>query len=337
MNRSCITALALLALLAPLTFADDIRFGEHEPKPKAAGVIRLATYNAENLFDDKDDPTLSGEQDDMSSVKPVEHIKALAEAIRRLDADVIGMEEIESKEVLTSFRDQYLQGLGYDYVESIGPGDERGIEQSVLSRFPIKEAKIWKDLDLGGVHPEKLGNRPNRYAGQPLKTRRSPLMVTVEVPAERAGGKPYDLTLFVVHHKSGRDNNYWREAEATKFSGMIKEIEAKEPTRNIAVLGDFNAQQSDKSVKIYEQAGFSCVSCAGEGSAEPTKITHESGKAIDMIWVNPALRAEIVPNSSFVLGTPLRPEGADWRIDPPPAGYASDHMPVAVDITPKDQ
>lgn len=345
MARSSTVAAILLAAATSLALAEPPanttaapRFGIAEPKAKAAGAIRLATYNLENLFDDKDDPTLSGESDDMESVKPEAAMKGLAAVIKRLDADVIAVEEIESDEVLTHFRDTYLKGLGYDYAKSIGPGDERGIEQGILSRFPIKESKVWESIDLGGTHPDVVNGKHNRYAGEPLKTRRSPFLAVVEVPAEKsATGKPYDLTLFVVHHKSGRGNEYWREAEARKFSAMVDEMEAKDPARNIAVLGDFNAVASDESVQIWTRSGMECVSCANADSADPAHISHSSGRTIDMILVNPALKHEIIANSTFILGSPQLAPDADWKTAPKPDGYASDHMPVAVDLTPKDE
>jgi hypothetical protein len=41
-----------------------------------------------------------------------------------------------------------------------------------------------------------------------------------------------------------------------------------------------------------------------------------------------------VAETRFVLGTPQRPENADWRKTEPPAGYGSDHYPVVVDLNP---
>lgn len=313
------------------------RFGVAEPKAKAEGAIRIATYNLENLFDNIDDPAISGDIDDADDTKPDAQKKGLADAIKRLNADVIAVQEIENHEALVEFRDNYLQGLGYDFAKSIGPGDERGIEQGILSRFPIKETKVWENIDLGGTHPEYAGDRPNKLAGQPLKTRRSPFMATIEVPAEKAGGTAYNLTLFVVHHKSSRGMEYWREAEATKFSAMVDEIEAANPKQNIVVLGDFNAEQWDESVQIWLRSGLECVSCAHPDSMDPAHTSHASGRTIDMILVNPALKHEIIPNSTFVLATPQLAPDADWRTAPKPALYASDHMPVAVDLTPKDE
>lgn len=313
------------------------RIGMVSAKPRTPGTIRLATYNVENLFDTKDDPALTGDLDDLKDAKPEAHKKAVAATIRKIDADVLALEEIESLEALTEFRDQHLQGLGYDYIESFDAGDERGIEQSVLSRFPLKDAKNWVGMALEGEHPEMDGRYPNKWHGKPVTFHRTPLRVTVEVPADKAGGdKPYDLTLFVVHHKSARNFNYWRESEAKGVLKLVGEFQKDAPDANVVVLGDFNAETQDDSLQVYLAAGFHDL-FIDRPLADTTTFTHASERAIDLILYTSAVKNEIVTSSRFVLGTPqLKPE-EDWRTAPKPEGYASDHSPVVVDIKPIDK
>lgn len=306
------------------------RYGVAEAPAKAEGAIRLATYNLENLFDDRDDPSLSGRFEDIDDTKPEAECRAVARAIRRLDADVLCVEEIESKDALLAFRDGYLEGLGYEYVASIDAGDERGIEQAVLSRFPVGGAHNWPQKPLGGVHPAKYGNAENWYAGEPINFHRSPLMVDVTVPAgARGNGEAFTMTVVVVHHKSGRFSDYWREAEAEGAVELIEQARSGDPGKRIAVLGDFNNEASSESAKTYLKAGF-VDAFAGRRGAEVT--THESGRRIDLILLSEGLASEVVSGSAFVLGTPARPDGVDWRDLPTFPGYASDHYPVAVDI-----
>lgn len=333
------TLLSLVTLIvsAPLALAEEPRFGLAEAEPRTEGAIRLATYNLENLFDDEDNPELTGRNDDMDSVKPDDEKQALADAIRAIDADILALQEVESYDALIEFRDEYIGDMGYEHVVSIDVGQERGIENAVLSRFPLKDPKVWPNLPLGGVHPDLYGDKPNWYAGEPITFRRSPLRVTVEVPSDKTGAEPYELTLFVVHHKSGRYNDYWREKEASKLVEFITEMQTANPERNIAVLGDFNAMIGEESVEVYlDEAGFSDV-FEGTDHAPKEYVSHASGRRIDFILVNEALEDEVVEGSEFVLGTPQLPPGADWRTTPPPPGYASDHMPVVIDLIPRDR
>ncbi|MGE3108498.1 MAG: endonuclease/exonuclease/phosphatase family protein [Phycisphaerales bacterium] len=356
--------------------ASSVRFGLQEPKARTPGTLRLATYNVENLFDDKDDPALSGKHEDAGQTKPAEHAKAAAEAIKRIDADVVALEEVESYDAVIAFRDMYLKDAGYRYVVSIDAGDERGIEQAVLSRFPLRDAKVWVRLPLGGVHPEKWGNQVNENAGKPITFHRSPLCVTVEVPpaggepkeAERGkgaeSGKPYELTVFVVHQKSGGPGTYWREKEAAKTVELAAELMKSDPDRNIVIVGDFNATMGQPPMRTFIGSGFTDAFYPRDPSEDKTvqdegvkeegkepegagrgkrrgpdvrRITHESGRIIDHILFNAAALREFKVESRFVLGMPARAAGSDWRVTPPPAGYASDHYPVVVDIEPRDR
>ncbi len=307
--------------------ADLIRFGSKSAKPRPSGSVRLATYNVENLFDDQDDPALSGKYEDKDLAKPVGELRGAAAAIRALDADVLAVEEIESIDALRWFRDHWLKDLGYEYIASVDAGDERGIEQGVLSRYPITGIKNWPGLALEGVHPEKA---PDAEAGSPLKLHRSPLKVEVVLGGE--GNTAQVLTLFVVHHKSGAKSAYWREAEAKKVVELVHAEEAASPGRAIAILGDFNATPDQSSVGTYLTGGFIDV-FADRVQGDPAWITHESGRTIDLILGNRALVEHIAGGSHFVLGVPARPAGSDWKTTPPPEGYGSDHYPVAVDLS----
>ena len=346
MRRSYGTLLAVLvvAVSGVYAVADHEWAGVEQAPERSNEVIRLASYNVLNLFDDIDDPSLEGDVDDCHSrdktvrAKPEEQNAAAGAALRAMNADIVGFQEIESYDALIKFREAHLAGMGYDHAASLDVGNSRGIEQSVLSRFPIKEVQVWPHMELGGVHPELWNGRPNRYAGEPLLWRRSPICVTVEIPAGARGNKEaYELTVFGVHHKSGRGNDYWREAETAKVVELIHEMEAADPGRNIAVIGDFNAMMDAESLQNYIRADITDVFDGVSTVTEEAMITHESGRRIDFILTNKNLAAELVTESPFVLSTPLRERGANWRTTPPPAGYASDHLPLAVDIVPVEQ
>lgn len=307
-----------------------IRFGT-AAKPRSADVVRIATYNVSNLYDDKDDPNLSGRYDDMNTVKPKAELEGVAAAIHAIDADVLVMEEVESEDVLKWFRDTYLADMGYTSAVSLDAGDPRGIEQGVLSRFPLIEPTVWLQMPLTGTHPAGADDAPE---GTPLTFHRSPFRVDVIVPAgARANPRDYDFTIFAIHAKSGRNSAYWREAEALGTIKLIQMATVDDPGRNVIVLGDFNATQADASFQSFISSGLIDI-FADRRPGDPALITHESGRAIDQILVNPNMMPEIIRDSRFVFGTPARPPGVDYRTYPAPSGYGSDHYPVVVDIRP---
>lgn len=314
------------------------RFGLSQPKPQARGSIRIAAYNVLNLFDHVDDPTLEGEHDDIDMATSEERCRNLAAAIRAVDADILALEEVESLQCLTWFRDTYLKGMGYEHMASFDVGYYRGIEQSVLSRFPITNAEVWSNLSLDDVKRVGPGfsTVPPKYR-RGLTMQRSPLRVDVKVDQD------YELTLFVLHHKSGGDFRFQREAEAIRTIELVNQVRRRDRSRNIIVLGDFNAAPWDKSFRLYLEAGLIDVMAhriiprwRDADQTEPNLYkTHESSRVLDYILLNSAAHREFVIGSAHVFGTLYDPE-YDWRTDPYPKGYAADHYPVIIDLIPRD-
>ncbi len=318
------------------------RFGLAKAPPKTQGAIRIGAYNVLNLFDHVDDPALTGEFDDLPMATSDDRCRAMAAAIRELNADVLALQEVESLEALTWFRDTYLKGMGYDHIASIDVGYFRGVEQSVLSRFPIVETRTWTDARLDRVRRTGLGwadvppgeRGDQRGDERNFRHQRSPLMVTIKVNDD------YRFTLLSVHHKAGRDFNHHREAEALHNVEVIRELLKEDPSRNIVVAGDFNCAPWDKSMRVYLEAGLidtlSHRSTQRDSDESAQYRTHESARVLDYILLNSAAHREFVVGSAFVLGTLHPGDDYDWRTDTPPRGYASDHYPVAIDLMPKD-
>jgi endonuclease/exonuclease/phosphatase family metal-dependent hydrolase len=164
---------------------------------------------------------------------------------------------------------------------------------------------------------------------------RSPLMAVIQI----APG--YQLTVLSQHHKAGPSFNWHREAEAVRINEIVDQMEAKDPDRNIVIMGDFNAAPWDKSLRVYLRGGMidtlSYRLIDRDSPESPLYKTHESDKVLDYILMNSAAFREYVPGSGFVYGTIAPPGNYDYRNDPQPSGYASDHYPVVVDIMPLDR
>ena len=318
-------------LLAP---SPHHKYGLTEAMPRIDGTIRLCSYNVLNLFDHKDDITLQGEYDDIGDnpgPTSTARCEELAKAIRAVNADILALQEVESEEALRWFNDTFLKGMGYDHLVSKEVGYYRGIEQSILSRFPITDVQIWPEEDLANIKRKGINWTPAPPDTKELKFQRSPLCVTVEA------SDSYSLTLFILHHKAGRNNNWHRESEALQTMTFVKEMIKNDPNRNIAVLGDFNAAPYDKSVKVYYRGGMTDTMAHRSTKVDydldaPLFKTHTTNRIIDFILLNPAGMGEFVPNSGFILGSSA--EEYDWRNDKIPSGYASDHYPLSIALVP---
>lgn len=331
-----------------------LRFGIEHP-PKKGRAIRLAAYNLQNLFDHVDDAALDNKWEEEKLRVTDDRAKALAKAIHSLDADVLVLEEIESKEALLWFRDTYLKDMGYKFVESLDAGYYRGVEQSVMSRFPLKNARVFRDAKLASsaappaaAKEEGAASAGDATPNDSTKFQRSPLAVDVEFP----GG--YELTIYAIHHKAGgKSFEDHRGAEATKIVELIRADLAKDAARNLVLLGDFNSAPNSDVLKLYKSAGLvngydsrpeadkvkekdRSLPDAQRDALREKYTTHESGRPIDYIMCSSGFAAEIVPGSFFIMSTLHPGDAYDWKTDAPPAGYASDHYPIAIEFIPKD-
>lgn len=331
-----------------------LRFGIETP-PKKNGAVRIAAYNLQNLFDHVDDPSLDNKWEEESLRVTDDRAKSLAKAIERLDADVLIVEEVESKEALLWFRDTYLKGMGYTFAESLDAGYYRGVEQSVLSRFPLKNPRVFLDAKLkSSAAPlpsepkEGDGEKEQGPPNDETKFQRSPLAVDVEFP----GG--YELTVYAIHHKAGgKAFEAHRAAEAEKIVELIRADLTKDPSRNLILMGDFNSTPASDVCKFYRAAGLingydfrpeadrvaekdKKLPDAKREALREKYTTHESGRPIDYIMLSSGFSKEVVDGSFFILSTLHPGDAYDWKTDPHPAGYASDHYPIALEFTPKE-
>lgn len=319
-------------LLGPVGEEPELqrRCGVEQPRPRAPGTVRLASWNVLNLFDHADDPALQGQWDDLPMATAHGRCAAIAAVIREIDADVLALQEVESQACLEWFRGTWLADMGYEHLVSLDAGYFRGVECSLLSRWPVVSSTIelGVEVDDTSCGPGKPIEQPDSLE-TPVPFRRPPMQVVLSDPTGN------ELTVLVVHHKAGggRANTWRREAEACSVLEVLSGLEA--PGRRVAVMGDFNATPGDRSVRAYLESGLVDVMAhrAALGDPErPTWATHESGRVIDYMLVTPSLAVEIVPGSAHVVGVPSPPRGWDWRTDPRPDGAASDHMPLVVDL-----
>ena len=312
------------------------RYGLSQSLAKTPQSLRIATYNMLNLADHNDDPALNGEHDDMQYALTKQRGEKLAEAIAEIDADVLALQEIESREALTWFRDTYLDGMGYDYIASKDVGYYRGFECAVLSRYPLSEVKTWPDSDLMDLPRPGVGWTPVPEDTSELGYARSPLKVMVDGP------DGYKVILIVLHHKSGGSYKWHREAEAIRTNQLIAEMRKQDPAMNMIVLGDFNAAPWDKSYRLYLENGMidslshRTMKIKYDPDAHEYK-THESNRVLDYVLLNSAAHRELVLGSPHVYGTLMPPDTYDWRTDPHPNGYAADHYPVVIELMPQEK
>jgi len=331
--------------------------------------IRIATFNVENLLQRFNfkytqsglarEPALellgvTDEEEDLRLRKAlyVSHTddsrQMTAQAVRDMDADVVCMQEVDSRKILDDFNELYLKksaGVHYGWRRVIEGNDPRGIDVAVMAKQRIEAVSHadWSYEELGLFNPEieACGNTPGDRI-----FRRDCLEVNL-----KKDDTP--ITLFVCHFKSmmgGRDET--RPVRAAEAAAVRKIIERKFPkpkTANWVVLGDFNdythvegKPTNDHALGELFRAGFAVNIL--ENLPKTQRWTHyyaggNEMRQLDYILVSPAIadKNKTTKPEIFRRGMPYRVPGLDKLPRYPRVGFdrpkASDHCPVAVTLT----
>jgi len=213
-------------------------------------TIRIATFNAENLFarfrfrgvrvkkpgggyeyreyTREELEHIVREGWDVDKTKFVEFEeddrRITGQAIRETDADFIGLQEIEGLDTLKRFVSRRLQGAGYTYRVVIDGNDPRLIDVAVLSRFPFDYIRTYQF---------------ERTASNSFVFSRDCLEVGIELSAGTV------LPIFVNHFKSmvgGRGPTMARrKLQAEAVVRILQDRFGANPgTAAWVVLGDLN-------------------------------------------------------------------------------------------------
>jgi endonuclease/exonuclease/phosphatase family metal-dependent hydrolase len=272
------------------------------PDPsKPLGAWTLATYNIQDLFDAQSDfhakdrrPTETQLRNKMTRLGRVLHI---------LDADVIGLMEVETLGVLQRLNREALGDLGYrDVILIEGNDPERGIDVALLSRFPVTQT---------------LSHVADTYWVADGISHRLFSRDCLECHLALPSGET--LVVLVNHFKSKRGGEAETEALRTAQAARVREI-TEELLRQyslIAVLGDLNdTADSHTLAPLLQDSPLTDLAALDVPEAQRYSFVHQGQtERIDYLLTSPALTVRFVRNSV------LMPHDTWFK-------RASDHAPI---------
>lgn len=162
-------------------------------------------------------------------------VQAIGKVIRRVDADVIGLCEVEDRRTLEAFNAQIL-GRKYPHCMLIEGNDERGIDVAILSKHPIASLR-------SNAATVDVAEKPRRDGTTPRLFNRDCLEAVIELPGGRG-----PLAVLVAHLKSKRgtaemelDTDRKRIRQSEEIARIVRERYAKDgKPHRVAVVGDLN-------------------------------------------------------------------------------------------------
>ncbi len=262
---------------------------------RATDVVTVATFNMLNLFDAEDDPY---RDDGGTPVKPRVEIEKLAETLRKLNADVVALQEVENRFYLERVVQAFLRDMGYEVVLFEG-NDTRGIDVAVLSRLPVGPVTSHRHL------------RFLTEDGKPMAFNRDLLQVRVQPP----GAPAFDV--YVVHLKSkrgGDETTPIRMGEATVVRRILDERLRAEPEARFLLCGDFNDTLDSRPVQTILGAGPTALVNVAAEIPEADRISYNQEphrSMIDFILCSPAMGAGYMKGSARILHGSVETIGSD--------------------------
>lgn len=274
-------------------------FNPAQPKVLSDGIVKIATFNVLNLFDDFDDPYTDSEYYPGKRSSEVEN---LAKTIRQADADVIALQEVENRGGLEDFVATHLSDMGYCDVVLIEGNNRRGIDVALISRLPVGEVTSHRHVDFRSAD------------GQDMRFQRDLLQVSIEPE----GYNSFDV--FVVHLKSkygGADESRpIRLGEVLAARRKLERILAHDPQAAFVICGDFNDTLDSEPVQRMIGSGDTKLTAFIDDLPEEKRITYNRSylSMIDFVLASPAMASQYVPKSyDVILGT-VESSGSDHNL-----------------------
>ena len=277
-------------------------------------TLTIATYNIENYVS-TDRMTEAGYRKDYP--KPETQKRALRDVIRRLDADILVLQEMGTQAYLNELkRDLIHDGLHYPHAVLLsGPDTNRHV--ALLSKRILTAAIPHESLTFP-------------YFGETEKVKRGML----EVQCLTTQGP---LTLFAVHLKSrftdrvdDPQSTLRRQGEAVAVRDQILERFSDPTSSRFLILGDFNDTKTSKTLQRVQRRGRTQI-------AELLPILDTRGET----WTHVYKKEDSYSRVDHILFSPglefaVR-AGAGRIDDGPGVSEASDHRPVSITLELSDK
>ncbi len=213
-------------------------------------IYTVAFYNLENLFDTKKDSKtidrdfLPWGKKNWTDKKYNEKVLKMGKTISRIAKNktgnspaIMGLAEVENSNVIQDLvESKYLKDLNYNFVHYDSP-DERGIDVALLIN---EDYFVLKNSECIGLNIYEL-NGEKDYT-------RDALYVNGVLNGE-------EIHVIVCHWpsrgNSAIDTSHKRIQAAEQINSFINRNNAISTSSKIIIMGDFNDNPTDKSVKKY--------------------------------------------------------------------------------------
>jgi endonuclease/exonuclease/phosphatase family metal-dependent hydrolase len=199
----------------------------------------VLSWNVEHFVDAYDDPYIDNAREDRPDSAMGNKVGHLMDALKRMDADVVVLEEFESAKFLGQLAQENLKDMGYLFFAD-APSDTWYMNVVVMSKFPLGVLYAYGNVTT--PLPDYRGEQGEPESQNQINTR----MWSLEVfPAP-----DYEFILTGLHLKAGRGprNEAMRLGQINFLKNQFDRFLEEDPSRNLLIAGDLNSTLGSREI-----------------------------------------------------------------------------------------
>jgi endonuclease/exonuclease/phosphatase family metal-dependent hydrolase len=303
----------------------------------AGGTIRVATYNVEHfmrMFDQALMPQRSRNRTELFRDDEDLYEVARTMSLPEMDADIVGLQESCSQEMLERFNRERLGGRYQTVI--VFPSNSDGQYVALLAKpgFTVLDRRTDLSGENDPVRDPGIESYRRRGGFEGRLFSRGPGFVKFRTPSG------HRIWVGVTHVKSKAGNSEavtrWRIREIKRTREICGQLLAQGDADGVIMLGDFNDDFGRDELEQAVGADAVAQMLAGTGAQKMVSPTRELARRRPNLAT---YHCEIKPRRyrSFIDHIFLTPALAGhvqrtYVVDDPIAAVASDHFPVVIDL-----
>lgn len=318
--KNLLVFIALLSLVCSCkptnrSFYSNAQVFPENYKAVPIDTFRVLTWNVEHFVDLHDNPYVNNKRENnQDSTLFKEKTKLFADAIKKANADVVVLQEIEHIQLAKQLSEDLFPELNYQFF-----ADAASINWYqnvvVMSRLPLGVM-----YSYGSVHSPVAYTDEEGQAQYETQSKINTRIWTIEVMAD----EDYHFYLTGAHLKAGRKlrDVAMRLGQIDLLKAQYARLYKEHKNANIIVAGDLNSYPDSREIQSFKEEvkGISFIDPLP--SDVMTHTADDPKRRLDYILVNENMMPELIKGSVKV---PRLLETQAMR-------KVSDHLPVMADF-----
>ncbi|WP_158278578.1 endonuclease/exonuclease/phosphatase family protein [Rhodohalobacter mucosus] len=275
--------------------------------PSEFDTLTVVTWNLEHFVDGHDNPYINHPRENNPGEGLAERRRLLAQALSRLDADIVVFQEVESAPYVQEMAQTDFEELGYRLVTAFESNDWY-MNVVIMSRVPLRLTYSYGNVYTFRREEEGETEYQNFTNNRMLS-------------AEVAVNEDFHFLLTGVHLKAGRGegNARWRMGQIEVLRDHYSMILDQYPDARILLAGDLNIIPGDPEFDLIlgENTDVRFVD-PFQGVNAFTIPADNPTRQLDHILPNDKMMRDYIPGSGRVA----------YPFSPDSMRAISDHLPV---------